>query len=139
MLPRRASKASTYGQSKKGDIRIAVVDVVYDGDGRFSRTATERKLLVCGTSDCLLPHALPFFELIKSAISRFSARFGSKFCGSQALTGRMRSTSDTHPTTGACVFVRIYRWSGVVAGSPKPPKRSRAARADAASRLTDEF
>lgn len=28
----------------------------------------------------------PFFVLIRSAISRFSARFGSKFCGSQAFT-----------------------------------------------------
>lgn len=28
----------------------------------------------------------PFFVLIKSLISRFKARLGSKFCGSQAFT-----------------------------------------------------
>ena len=31
-------------------------------------------------------YALPFLLLIMSTISRFSARFGSKFCGSHAFT-----------------------------------------------------
>jgi hypothetical protein len=87
------------------------------------------------------PYAVPFFALIRSAISRFRARFGSKFCGSQACTTSrvsfMRS-AERHKRLAAVGYAHIYRWSGVVTGSPKPPKRSLAAiRADAASRMGD--
>jgi hypothetical protein len=69
--------------------------------------------------------------LIRSEISRFSARFGSKFCGSHAFTKQQLSV---HTMTARNRLVQMKRCSCEVGASPHPPYRSRAAiRADAAS------
>ena len=75
---------------------------------------------------------------MRSEISRLRARFGSKFCGSQAFTihHQLQCFIDLHGIFQSC-SIRIYLCKGVVAGSPNPPKRSepRKLRAVAASSL----
>ena len=81
---------------------------------------------------------MPFLEFMRSATSRLRARFGSKFCGSQALTARSQYIS---PSNGFSI-PHMYRCSVDLgsAGSPKPlPKRSlEAMRAEAASILFEK-
>ena len=70
-----------------------------------------------------LTHAFPFFELTKSATSRLTARFGSIFCGSQALSDvsqRKIARSER------AMDEQIYRCSTLLAVSFKTPNRSRA-------------
>jgi hypothetical protein len=84
-----------------------------------------------------LTHAFPFLEFMRSATSRLRARFGSKYCGSQALSKGNQYIS--HP--GCYSVLHMYRCSVDFgsAGSPKlPPKRSlEAMRAEAASILLE--
>ena len=54
-----------------------------------------------------LSHALPFFELIRSAISRSRARLGSKFCGSTAFS-KDRSPSVSFSQVFSLDLVRTY-------------------------------
>src|SRR5437764_14572258 len=75
-------------------------------------------------------YALPFFEFTRSATSKLRPKFGSKFCGSQALSEKLVSTQPENRLQ----ISHMYRCS-VDCGSPKlPPKRSlEAMRAEAAS------
>lgn len=53
-----------------------MIDVIDDGDSSLSRTATLVSWLIGSPG---LTDAVPFFELIRSDISRSRARLGSKF------------------------------------------------------------
>jgi hypothetical protein len=83
-------------------------------------------------------HAFPFLEFMRSATSRLRARFGSTFCGSQALS---KGNQHIAPPDRYSVL-HMYRCSVDFgsAGSPKPlPKRSlEAMRAEAASILLEK-
>jgi len=111
-----------------------VVDQIDDCNCCFSRPSSRQLLESVGKPRDA--YALPFFELIKSAISRSRARFGSKFWGSHALSNEWRSERSVL-ITGICTqHIRMYRCKVDGPGSPIAPNRSLAAmRADAASIL----
>lgn len=84
-----------YSNGKKGDIGISMVDVVDNCYSCFPRSGelgcqksvsqiSQLALKMCMKK--MSAHVFPFFWLIRSAISRFKARFASKFTGSHALS-----------------------------------------------------
>lgn len=88
-----------------------MVDVVDDGDGsltgsrRVRRKVVYRKKASAASRELfwqckLKPYAVPFFWLIRSVISRFKARLGSKLEGSQAFPGDEVSATAEVPWWG---------------------------------------
>lgn len=78
-------KCETHMKGQHGNIRVPVIDIIDNGHSGFSWP------FQCQSIDGQHiyeweAHALPFFAFIRSEISRLRARFGSKFCGSHALT-----------------------------------------------------
>jgi hypothetical protein len=71
------------------------------------------ELAVCGS------YVEPFLLLIKSVISRFRARFGSKFCGSHACTGSNSMSSYLY--LGAGPIVHMKRCSCEAGASANAP------------------
>jgi hypothetical protein len=69
-------------------------------------------------------YALPFFAFIMSAISRFNARFGSKFWGSHAFTGVAISSPPSPATllllahTDVSLQRRLHRFSPTAEAVP---------------------
>ena len=81
----RVSARKAYCEGEQRDVGVAVVDIVDDRYSGFSRPFFTLAWSV--DCDCSNPYALPFLELIRSAISRSRARLGSKFMGSTAFSG----------------------------------------------------
>lgn len=78
----------SYREGEKGDIRVSMVDIVYHGYCSFSGPVYRQSSFNVVAQLMVGPYALPFFEFIRSEISRLRARLGSKFCGSTAFSKR---------------------------------------------------
>lgn len=77
-----------YRKCKLRYVGVSVVDIVDNRNGSFTRpTSTSVLETVPGKVQV---YAVPFFEFMRSEISRSRARFGSKFCGSTAFSGQER-------------------------------------------------
>jgi hypothetical protein len=115
-VPAKEGSAS-YIEGEQSHVLVAVVYVVDDGDGCFSRPRSRKPRL--RHLRCTVPYAEPFLLLTKSVISRFRARFGSKFCGSHACTVfHLVSPYHCHQYGRS---VHIKRCSGEVGASPNAP------------------
>lgn len=107
----------SYVEREEGHVLVAVVHVANNSDSRFPGPGV-RQPRVPG-SRCNNSYAEPFLLLIKSVISRFKARFGSKFCGSHACTVSTMVSLYYIYEIGS--IVRMKRCSCEVGASPNAP------------------